>query len=94
MPRGSAGEGSALPQTLYLFLPGRVPCVSSFMFFVLSISFVIFRFNLRVWSGFRGCCEDGHVFLCGMNLELWRNSVWGSIYGGLGGSNTFFVYGS
>ena len=27
----------------------------------------------------------GEFLLCRMNLELWRNSVWGSSYGGFGG---------
>ena len=52
------------------------------------------NFSILCW-GFRelwGCCEVGHAFLCRMNLELWRNSVWGSTYGGCWVSKTFFVY--
>ena len=41
----------------------------------------IFIVIFKVICGFLGNPEDalglGHVFLCQMNLELWRNLVWG-----------------
>ena len=47
---------------------------------------------MAVVGGILGSCEVGHVFLCWMNLELLRNSVWGSTFDGFGVSKTVFVY--
>ena len=48
----------------------------------------LFQTSGRFWE----CCEVGHVFLCRMNLELWRNSVWRWIYGGFGVSKTCVIF--
>ena len=43
---------------------------------------------LRFWEDFGGAVRVG-IFLCRMNLKLWRNFVWGWSYDGFGGRTHF-----
>ena len=54
--------------------------------------FVVFYLNLIVFRQFWWWCEVRNIFVCRMEVELWRNSVRGAIYGGFGISKTFVAY--
>ena len=68
--------------------PCRIQIFADFIIF----SSVIFDCNFYVFRQFSRRCEVGHVFLCRMMAEVWRNPVWGLIYGGFRVLKTFFLY--
>ena len=60
------------------------PFFANLKYFLRLLNF-IWEFS----EDFGGAVGLGVFFLCRINLDLWRNSIWVAIYSGLGVSKTF-----